>query len=254
MGKKGVKKNSLFEELSKGSISEIIIERITDSLINGELKPGDKIPTEVEFSENLGIGRNAVREAIKVLVAFGVLEIRRSEGTFVVEEYNQNILNPLVYGLILARDSMEDLLEFKISLLHSTLYLAIRNATDDELKVLRKYWEKFSDAMYEEPANIEKIYQRSKIFNEYIGIMSKNPMLVHLAEIMVKIGMYSRRKAIEMAIFKDQRYLLPDLYLKQVELIEKREKNKIASLTDTILEAWCNLLLEDTLDKHKTAQ
>ena len=38
--------NSLFAELPKGSISEIIVQRITDALISGELKPGDKIPTE----------------------------------------------------------------------------------------------------------------------------------------------------------------------------------------------------------------
>ena len=94
--------NTLFAELPKGSISEIIIQRITDALISGELKPGDKIPTEVEFSEKLGVSRNAVREAIKVLVAFGVLEIKRSEGTYVVEEFNNKLLKPLMYGLILS--------------------------------------------------------------------------------------------------------------------------------------------------------
>ena len=39
----------LFAELPKGSLSDIIIKRITDALVSGELKPGDKIPTEVEF-------------------------------------------------------------------------------------------------------------------------------------------------------------------------------------------------------------
>ena len=56
--------NSLFEELPKGSISEIIMQRITDALIGGQLKPGDKIPTEVEFSEKLGVSRNAVRQQL----------------------------------------------------------------------------------------------------------------------------------------------------------------------------------------------
>ena len=56
--------NSLFEELPKGSISEIIMQRITDALISGQLKPGDKIPTEVEFSEKLGVSRNAVRQQL----------------------------------------------------------------------------------------------------------------------------------------------------------------------------------------------
>ena len=37
--------NKLFAQLPKGSISEIIVQRITDALISGELKPGDQIPT-----------------------------------------------------------------------------------------------------------------------------------------------------------------------------------------------------------------
>ena len=109
-------KSILFEQMPKGSISEIIIDRITQALVSGELKPGDKIPTETEFSERLGVGRNAVREAIKVLVAFGVLEIRRAEGTFVVSEYNRNLLNPMIYGLILSEHNMEELLNVKLAL------------------------------------------------------------------------------------------------------------------------------------------
>ena len=81
----------LFAELPKGSISEIIIQRITDALIRGELKPGDQIPIEVEFSEKLKVSRNAVREAVKGLVAFGVLEIKRLEGTFVTNKRLQGL-------------------------------------------------------------------------------------------------------------------------------------------------------------------
>ena len=99
----------LFEELPKGSLSDIIVKRITDALVSGELKPGDKIPTETEFSENLGVGRNAVREAIKVLVAFGVLEIRRAKGTYVVDDYSDKLLDPLIYGLILSERNMDEL-------------------------------------------------------------------------------------------------------------------------------------------------
>ena len=42
-------KSILFEQMPKGSISEIIIDRITQALVSGELKPGDKIPTETEI-------------------------------------------------------------------------------------------------------------------------------------------------------------------------------------------------------------
>ena len=55
----------LFDPLPKGSIAEILVERITEALISGELKPGDKIPTEVEFSEKLGIQNKSVWKSTK---------------------------------------------------------------------------------------------------------------------------------------------------------------------------------------------
>lgn len=235
--------NSLFAELPKGSISEIIVQRITDALISGELKPGDKIPTEVEFSEKLGVSRNAVREALKVLVAFGVLEIRRSEGTFVVEEYNNKLLDPLLYGLILSEHSMEELLEVKIAIANSVLYLAILNASDEDISKLREYGEEFKSVMNEKPADIEKMYQASKRFNEYLSEISKNRMLYQLDSIIRKIASFTRHRAIEVSVERDQLNVLPDNYLKEVDILEARDKEAIPGFMDERLKLWQELLL-----------
>lgn len=238
-----MEKNKLFEELPKGSISEIIVQRITDALISGELKPGDKIPTEVEFSEKLGVSRNAVREAVKVLVAFGVLEIRRSEGTFVVEEYNDKLLNPLVYGMILSEHSMEELLELKISIANSMLYLAILNAADEEVMKLREYGLEFKRVMNEVPADVDKIYEASKTFNEYLGEIAHNRMLQQLDNIIHKIAAFTRHKAIEESLAQGRPDALPDNYLKEVDILEARDKKAITEFMDERLSLWQELLL-----------
>ena len=235
--------NNLFAELPKGSISEILVKRITDALISGELKPGDKIPTEVEFSEKLGVSRNAVREALKVLVAFGVLEIRRSEGTFVVEEYNNKLLDPLLYGLILSEHSMEELLEVKIAVANSVLYLAILNASDEEIRKLRGYGLEFQKIMNEVPADIEGMYQASKKFNEYLSEISKNRMLYQLDSIVRKIASFTRHKAIEVSVERNMLNALPDNYLKEVDILEARDKKAIADFMDERLKLWRELLL-----------
>ena len=235
--------NNLFAELPKGSISEILVKRITDALISGELKPGDKIPTEVEFSEKLGVSRNAVREALKVLVAFGVLEIRRSEGTFVVEEYNNKLLDPLLYGLILSEHSMEELLEVKIAVANSVLYLSILNASDEEIRKLRGYGLEFQKIMNEVPADIEGMYQASKKFNEYLSEISKNRMLYQLDSIVRKIASFTRHKAIEVSVERNMLNALPDNYLKEVDILEARDKKAIADFMDERLKLWQELLL-----------
>ena len=99
------------ERISNESVVNEIIKRITDSLKNEDLKPGDKIPTEIELMETLGVGRNSVREAIKMLSAMGVLEVRRGSGTYVVTKVSSAILNPLVFNLIIEPKTNNDLYE-----------------------------------------------------------------------------------------------------------------------------------------------
>ena len=62
-------------------------ERLYNSIVaEGTLRPGDKLPNEVELSQQLGVSRATLREAIRELAARGVLEVRRGRGTFVSEE------------------------------------------------------------------------------------------------------------------------------------------------------------------------
>ena len=54
--------------IKRPSVVQQTIDFLTDAMMKQQLKPGDKIPTETELAETLGIARNSVREAIKMLV------------------------------------------------------------------------------------------------------------------------------------------------------------------------------------------
>ena len=75
--------HAIFKKVNNSSVVDDIIDQLVASIISGSLKPGDKIPTEAILMEQMHVGRNSVREAIKVLVSYGILEIRRADGTFV---------------------------------------------------------------------------------------------------------------------------------------------------------------------------
>lgn len=235
--------SSLFAELPKGSLSDIIVDRITNALISGELKPGDRIPTETEFAEKLGVGRNAVREAIKVLVAFGVLEIRRSAGTFVVDHYKTSLLNPMIYGLILSEHSMSELLDVKIALSNSVMYLAMKEASPEDIAHLRELGETFRTAMNDPGTDNEACYQASLAFNEFLGSITHNPMLDQLDSVVRRIAAFTRHAAIEKSREIGEPDLLPANYLKEVDLIEEGDQSKIADFMDERMGLWKRLLL-----------
>lgn len=74
-------------------IAEQILEMIT---IEKRFLPGDKLPNENNLSEELGVSRTTLREAVRFLVAHNVLEIRRGKGTFVT--HNENLSKDFGFG------------------------------------------------------------------------------------------------------------------------------------------------------------
>jgi GntR family transcriptional repressor for pyruvate dehydrogenase complex len=64
-------------------IYETVIEHIKAQLINGELKPGARLPTVAGLAEQLEVGQASVREAYRILESMGILEVTQGRGTFV---------------------------------------------------------------------------------------------------------------------------------------------------------------------------
>ncbi|GAU76936.1 FadR/GntR family transcriptional regulator [Fusibacter sp. 3D3] len=69
----------------KKLLSEKIVENIVDLIVKGLFKPGDKMPNELQLSEELNISRATLREAIKTLESRNVLEVKRGIGTYVAQ-------------------------------------------------------------------------------------------------------------------------------------------------------------------------
>ena len=125
---------SYLRKLNSESVVQQVINCLTDAMIHKELKPGDKIPTEMELAQTLGVGRNSIREAIKILVYLGVLEIRRAEGTFVCEGWSESMIDPLIYGIILDKsDSYDNLMELREMMEAGVMHLAMTKCNEADM-------------------------------------------------------------------------------------------------------------------------
>ncbi|MDC8455399.1 FadR/GntR family transcriptional regulator [Marinobacter sp. DS40M6] len=69
--------------ISKGSLVETAIESLRQAIEKGHWAIGERLPVEAQLSESLGVSRNTVREAVRVLVHVGMLETRQGDGTYV---------------------------------------------------------------------------------------------------------------------------------------------------------------------------
>jgi len=106
--------SAIFSKLNTTSNrSSEIVKQIKRLLLNGTLKPGNRLPTEAELSEVLGVSRTPVREAVKILESIGVIEIKRGEGMFITKKPSNFSLNPLIFSLIKHNESLDKLIELR---------------------------------------------------------------------------------------------------------------------------------------------
>ena len=119
--------------MDKKNLSQQTMERLYNQIVAEKtLAPGDKLPNELELSVQMGVSRATLREALRMLIAQGVLEVRRGKGTF-VSEHVEDIEDFGFSDLEHVRGQLRDLFELRAIFEPGAARLACRRATEEEL-------------------------------------------------------------------------------------------------------------------------
>ena len=122
-----------FQPIKPKKIYEEIVEQLKEMISTGELKPGDKLPSEREMAESLGVSRASVREALTALEAIGILDIRPGEGTFVQQTSIAETFWPLFLVLAVEKNPGSQLMEVRRVLETESAALAAQRATEEQM-------------------------------------------------------------------------------------------------------------------------
>ena len=219
------KTSFLKEPVGGQSVVNKIVDNITNAIINGELNPGDKIPTEAELSESMGAGRNSVREAIKVLEAYGVVHIKRAEGTFVSQEYDSRMIYPVLYGIILQKDSTSQIVELRKVIDVGLLQLAVdklrsKSLEQTQMEAIEKAMEELEYQAHMDKPQARSLYEADVQFHMAIVGITENVMLQSICNYVDKITRRSRMVTIDRIFLDGEVENFLDLHRRIVKLLQ----------------------------------
>ena len=122
------------------SVSSRIIEQVWDALFRGELSPGDRLGSEVELAQKLGVSRVPVRDAFRTLQALGIIDIKVGAhgGAFISAGDAKRFADALAVQLKLVGISIEEMFDSQIAIESMAAELAAKRATKADLKQLRE--------------------------------------------------------------------------------------------------------------------
>ncbi|RHR22052.1 FadR family transcriptional regulator [Clostridium sp. AF19-22AC] len=162
-----------FDRSNKKPLGDQIEDRLMQYILNEPVNVGQRLPNEFELAGMFGVGRSTIREAVKGLVSRGILEVRQGAGTYVISTISQRE-DPL--GL----DQIEDKYELALQLFEVRLMiepeiagLACKNATDGELKTLKRLCEETERLYVSGTEHINKDIE----FHTCIARCSKNQVV-----------------------------------------------------------------------------
>jgi GntR family transcriptional repressor for pyruvate dehydrogenase complex len=166
------------ESLEKKVLSKEIFQNLSKLITSQQLKPGDKLPSEPELSQMMGVSRSSVREAIKILASRNIVEVIRGKGTYVCQE--PGISNdPLGVGFINDENLLYFLFETRRLIEPGVAYLAAKRVTKSDLKKIKECQLQLVKAVEAKETHLEKDLE----FHRAIAMATKNPIINRIVPI-----------------------------------------------------------------------
>ena len=190
--------------VKRASLTKQLIDEIILSIESGELPAGEKMPPEAELAEMLHVSRNSLREALKTLETFGIIQSIHGQGTFLSPNAAQRIPNMELLQLLSDNDDLQNLLDARLVLEPGIAKLAAERRTDADIDALSASLDSF----------VSKDNGVSTMFHVRLSEAAKSPVLHGYLQAIFQKLVYTPYPLL-------QEKLLPDLHDDEVR--EHRE-------------------------------
>lgn len=159
---------------------QVIVEELASNIKAGQIKPGDKLPTESEIMARFEVSRTVVREALSKLQASGLVETRHGIGTFALAAPDTINFRIAPEDFSTVADVIS-LLELRISLETEAAGLAAQRRSDDNLRTMAAALKCFADAIQHDSDALPSDFE----FHMEVARATRNR---HFADLMTYLG------------------------------------------------------------------
>ncbi len=219
--------------LERESISSSVMNQIVNYLLSGELKPGDKLPTEHEFAQQLGVGRNSIREAIKMLSSIGIVEIKRGAGMFIAKSMSSAILNPLILSLVFEQGASDELVELRFLLDTGVAELVIEKASDRDITRLEEANQKFhTEALKQHHTDSHELRDLDLHFHRLFYELVGNKLLDKISQAIYTLFFASIEESVEadpVTAYANHQNIIEAVKQRNAALLRRRMRESLSN-------------------------
>jgi len=186
-----VQLDNMYTPIQSSKVFEKIAEQIEKRILSGELRSGDRLPTERELSEQFQASRTAVREAMKTLAQRGLVDMRPGRGTIVIDGTSQAMRHSLGLMMMVGQaGNSANLVEVREIIEPGIAALAAVRATEEEITAMREAVRVMDDNLNEADAFIAA----DNDFHRALAKGTQNALILTLVDSIVDLLSEQRKQ------------------------------------------------------------
>ncbi|MBT4288225.1 MAG: FadR family transcriptional regulator [Deltaproteobacteria bacterium] len=234
------------------SLVEDVTRQIEEAILDGEYKPGDKLPSTRELQKILGASLGTVRESLTKLEQKGLLKVLKgAKGGFFVREITissmMDSLETLMKHMVL---SHRELYEFRATIEAGLVRLVVKRASNQQIKKIKKYLNKLKNCLNKGHQGwIELVDVEQELRREFLKVADNRLYEAVLVPIIDKLSSYAELFLPGRDNEAKEAY---EYWQKIIPAIAKRNEDEATRFTRELLYHFMDLLIKQNQDTHQT--
>lgn len=168
----------IFSPIKTTKIPDEVYKQIVSLISSGEIKPGQKLPSERDISSELGVSRQSVREALYRAGTMGLIEVRQGEGSFVRSSISNNLKEPLEVILSEQAERVFEFLEIRKLFEGWCAEKAASQATEEDVKKIKEILERMKNLK-----TTDKAWEETDLEFHFAVVSAANHVIaIHIME------------------------------------------------------------------------
>ena len=183
------------------SATDQVVLKFQELLLSGELKPGDKLPTEPELAKMFGVGRSTIRESLSVLTYLGIFETLVAKGTY-VKASNEIYREAIAWSILLQPKDIEYLLDYREAIEAHSIRHVVSNyqSSPERIEELIERLAQLCDDMdrYAMASDYENLDLADFHFHQAIVEAGGNPHFISILDLLSSVFLSYTREIAKM--------------------------------------------------------
>jgi GntR family transcriptional repressor for pyruvate dehydrogenase complex len=182
-----------FTAVRKKRLFEGVAQQIQRFIVDGALKPGDRLPPERELAERFAVSRGSVRDAIRILELAGLVVPRQGEGTVVADVSPDAVVMPLASVLLRKRELIAELLDVRKMIEPALAARAAERASPEEIARLEEILRRQRLKLRRGESTVEDDSE----FHYAIALAAKNSVVRRVVDVLMQLLHETRTRSLQ---------------------------------------------------------